>query len=259
MRFYSFSLFFLFISLPLFAISTQDSLLFLTEAQKADLYKTGKIEELSPNKKTHYIPSFLSETQRELLNKRIKKVSPNIIMEGLFRVPKSSKVSMLYFYNSLLTISAFKEITYYNEDKDITHPLFGFSYAINNQKEKEEIKDPLIKSLEDSKEVYVYQNFLPVNHAVSLYSYFYSPEERQFHFHMQNLEAVKYNGFTAIGAHKLNMEIFIQETETDFIVYALSYAKVASLFGKGERLFSFRIKGLIDWYFDKYILPILGK
>lgn len=259
MRFLSSCLFIFLTSFSLFAITTRDSLDFLSDAQRSELYKTGKIEELSPNKKTHYIPSFLDEESIDLLTKRIKKVSPNIVMEGVFLVPKSSKSSMLYFYNSLLNISSFKEIYYFNEDKGVSHPLFGFSHAIANQKDKEELENPLIRDLEEIKEVYVYQNFLPVNHVVSLYTYHYSPEKKQLHFHMQNLEAVKYNGFTAIGSHKLNMEIFVQETETDFIVYAVAYAKVASLFGKGEKLFSFRIKGLINWYFNEYISPLINK
>lgn len=259
MRLLSSCLFIFLTSFSLFAITTKDSLEFLSDSQRSDLYKTGKIEEFSPNKKAHFIPSFLDNEQKELLNKRVKKVSPNIIMEGVFLVPKSSKSSMLYFYNSLLNITAFKEIYYFNEDKGISHPLFGFSYAISSQKEKDELPNPFIKELQEMKEVHVYQNFLPVNHVVSLYAYYYFPEKKQLHFHMQNLEPVKYNGFTAIGSHKLNMEIFIQETETDFIVYAIAYAKVASLFGKGEKLFSYRIKGLVDWYFNEYILPVLGK
>lgn len=224
---------------------------FLPQDKKEILLKEKKILEISSKHSLNYLPPFMEDKKKQEITSEIQKISPNIVIEGLFLIPKSKNLSLLYFYNSLLRVSAFSEIFYYNEDKKVDHPLFGFSYAIKDLNSKEKIPDPIANHLIPHKEIWVYQNFLPESLATSLYRY--DCLEDEIFFKSVNLDAVKYQGFTASQKEKLVNHIWIKELDNTYVIYFASYGKVTSFFGKIQRLFSFRLKGFINWYYTKYL------
>lgn len=136
----------------------------------------------------------------------------------------SKEEQRLKLYNTLLSISTQKDLTYISHragDKEKT--LFEDSAMLSSSNKKDRIEDPTVTVVPSYAEYYAYQK--DTSFGGNVYLLKYKVEENEIFMEISNYSELKFMGIGLVAPGKVNMALDIIPTEEGIYVYAMVSVK----------------------------------
>lgn len=136
----------------------------------------------------------------------------------------SKEEQRLKLYNTLLSISTQKDLTYISHragDKEKT--LFEDSAMLSSSNKKDRIEDPTVTVVPSYAEYYAYQK--DTSFGGNVYLLKYKVEEDEIFMEISNYSELKFMGIGLVAPGKVNMALDIIPTEEGIYVYAMASVK----------------------------------
>jgi len=206
--------------------------------------------------------SFLPNTREgDPIEKDLKSLKPNVLSETLMYIPRGADSQQkLALYNSLRRVSTFKDIRFWNWEKEVERVMFRHSFHIADMDNKD---TPLEDPLEDrivSDQILVNQELIPFGDVISQYKYKYTGDSLLFEG--TNKTPIKYQWFTAVKPGNMLTLFHIIFAEEFTLIYGLGGVDAFDGFGAFKSQISdpfyYRTNGLFEWYLDTHLKPIFN-
>lgn len=152
----------------------------------------------------------------------------------------------------LRSISRLEGISYYSTSRKQMRILYEKSYAIDNQKTKKRIDDPVSGSA-DGVSILTFQKDLTFGECV--YQYNYRQNIDTVAFYSCNLEPMSYAFIRVIDPGKLRNSLVVQDLGDYLLVYGITRANFAAIPGLDTKInasFSTRMEAVYDWFLKEY-------
>jgi hypothetical protein len=184
---------------------------------------------------------------------------PNVLSETIILVRRGITDSeYLELYNSLRRVSELSDIEYYNPEKEKWHPLFDFSYRVEDEESETPLPDPVVTRIPRSDQLLVRQGLPPFGDTVSRYSY--RALDNAFLFSGVNVTRITYKGFPVVTPEEMISSFLLIRGSDYVLLYGVGGARVFNflglLSGVIDNSFESRTTGLFDWYSQTYLDPL---
>jgi len=241
----------LFLSILTFSFgeSLQNILHNLTEQQLSELNSNGEITRYFFDNET---PDFLFDTtfSNQILSD-IKKLNLNIGVESVYFFKTDQNVTLLDIYNTLLSISTMEGIDYYSQTRKKYRTLYTSSHVITDKTDTNQVPDPVINILENSKQIYIEQT--DTTFGKNIYKTTYRTDGNLIWLEMTNETPMKYSLIRMVDKENISINLLVKKTDTGIIFYGITSAKTFSFLGiekKKKESFYNRIKALYNWFIN---------
>lgn len=176
----------------------------------------------------HIAPPSVSVKEKIDYVLRLKK-GFGVAISSLLPYPESwnkmtEEEQMLKLYNTLLSISTQKDLTYISHragDKEKT--LFEDSSMLSSSNKKDRIEDPTVTAVPEYAEYYAYQK--DTSFGGNVYLLKYKAQDNEIFMEISNYSELKFMGIGLVAPGKVNMVLDIIPTEEGIYVYAMASVK----------------------------------
>jgi len=152
-------------------------------------------------------------------------------------------------FNQTLGISTLAGIQYFSASRGVMRTFYESSVVIDNPDKKNPLPDPFFDQLPQSFTLYARQKDLTFGD--NIYRYDFETSAGAFFFTQENMTAMTYGIITAVGKNKLRSVFAVIDCGDSLLIYAVSMAKAAFVFGMGERIgnsFGNRAEAVLKWF-----------
>ncbi len=195
-------------------------------------------------------PIFLFDTpfSRQIIS-TIRKLHSNIGVESIYFDKKGKGASLLSIYNTLLSISTMKGITYYSHTHKKMRTLYTSSHVIKGKNDTTPLPDPTAKALQKFRQIYIEQT--DTTFGKNIYKTTYRTNGNVIWVEMTNETPMYFSFIRMVDREKIAINLLIKKTDNGLIFYGITSAKTFSLFGiekKNKESFYNRMKALYRWF-----------
>jgi hypothetical protein len=192
---------------------------------------------------------------RNFVEEARKSVDPNLIVETLYLYKKPTAagawndVQRTGLFNQMLALSTLTGIQYYSESRKTMRTFYESSMVIDSPESKRPLPDPVYSAPLSSLSIYARQKDLTFGD--NIYRYDYRTTGDAFIFLQENMTALSAGIIPAVGRNKLQSVMAVIDCEDYLLIYAVSMARVVSVFGMGDRIsnsFSNRANAILQWF-----------
>ena len=197
---------------------------------------------------------------RQFVNRIMTALEPNVAVETLYLYKKPaaagesgwSGAQRAELFNQILSLSTLTGIQYYSASRGAMRTFYESSEVIDNPGSSKPLPDP--KYAEPPASIALYARQKDLTFGENIYRYDYRTTSDAFFFTQENVTALNYGIITAVGKNKLQSVFAVIDCGDSLLIYAVSLAKTASVFGMGERIgssFSNRADAVLKWFTGK--------
>ena len=194
---------------------------------------------------------------KKFVSASMNEIDPNLAVETLYIYKKPARsggsawngAQRTGLFNQLLALSTLAGIQYYSASRKTMRTFYEISHVIDSPNAKKSQPDPVFASPPASFAIYARQKDLTFGDNV--YRYEYRTMESAFYFSQENMTALNAGIIPAIGKNKLRTVMAVIDCGDSLLIYAVSAAKAASVFGMGDRIgnsFGNRAQAVYDWF-----------
>ena len=200
------------------------------------------------------------DSLRALIGKQLSELGPSVMVETLYLYkkpleaerPAMSAAEEAGLFNQVLALSTLAGLQYYSATRGAMRTFYETSSVVDGPSGKKPIGDPFYPRPPAAITVYARQKDLTFGDNTYQYNFYYEPGS--LIFIQENLTTMMAGIIPAVGKNKLRSAVAVLDLEDHLLVYAVSMAKVASLFGMNDRVgnsFSNRAEAIIHWFSDQ--------
>jgi len=199
------------------------------------------------------------EPLRRFVNGAVSSLEPNLAVETLYLYKKPAQsgkpaksltsAQMTALFNQVLGISTLTGIQYYSASRSAMRTFYETSAVVDSPDKKNPLPDPVFEKTPESFTLFARQKDLTFGDNV--YRYDFETTDGAFYFSQENMTSLTYGVITAVGKNKLRSVFAVIDCGDSLLIYAVSMAKAAFVFGMGERIgnsFGNRAEAVLKWF-----------
>ena len=248
-----------FILVPVFSMPYED---LITPQYAAKLNLGGSVTETQiKNPTLKQLP--MHGELRQFVNRIMASLEPNVAVETLFlyEKPKASTQADLSgwsdlqraeLFNQLLSLGTLTGIQYFSTSRGAMRTFYESSVVIDAPDTKRPLPDPKYARPPVSLALYARQKDLTFGD--NIYRYDFRTTDDAIFFNQENITALNYGIITAVGKNRLQSVFAVIDCDGFLLIYAVSMAKTATVFGMGDRIgnsFGNRAEAILEWFYGK--------
>jgi len=186
-------------------------------------------------------------------------LEPNLAVETLYLYKKPvnsgekagiwTEIQRTALFNKTLGISSLTGIQYFSASRGVMRTFYESSVVVDSPDKKNPLPDPIFEQLPETFTIFARQKDLTFGD--NIYRYDFQTSGDAFFFSQENITAMTYGIITAVGKNKLRSVFAVIDCGDSLLIYAVSMAKAAFVFGMGERIgnsFGNRAEAVLDWF-----------
>ena len=195
---------------------------------------------------------------RHFVNRIMTALEPNVAVETLhlYKKPAASAgwddAQRTALFNQILSLSTLAGIQYYSASRGAMRTFYESSEVVDGPNAQKTLADPRYEKPPASITLYARQKDLTFGE--NIYRYEFKITGDAFFFAQENMTAMNYGIIPAVGKNKLQSVFAVIDCGDFLLIYAVSMAKTAGVFGMGDRIgnsFGNRAEAVLDWFFGK--------